>query len=264
MSGMVSPVQGVVSCEWRGYNNHAGMDIACPTGTRVYAAFGGTVMETTPAETYGTGRSGIPCRIKNADGESQYYGHLSKVLVKRGDVVKAGQLIALSGATGNVTGPHLHFECWAAGGTYYNGLDRNPRTYFAAHGITPGSAPAVVVNTANTESVGSYYTRAIDGDISGFYSGYAMQRFLADRGYYTRELDGHWGAETTKGLQRWLSGLGTYTREIDGEMGPLTVKALQASLTTLGLYDRAVDGDLGIYTKKAIQRLLSGGGGIRA
>ena len=264
MSGMVSPVQGVVSCEWRGYNNHAGMDIACPTGTRVYAAFGGTVMETTPAETYGTGRSGIPCRIKNADGESQYYGHLSKVLVKRGDVVKTGQLIALSGATGNGTGPHLHFECWAAGGTFYNGLDRDPRSYFNAYGITPGSAPAVVVNTANAESVGSYYTRAIDGDISGFYSGYAMQRFLADHGYYTRELDGHWGAETTKGLQRWLSGLGTYTREIDGEMGPLTVKALQASLTTLGLYDRAVDGDLGIYTKKAIQRLLSGGGGIRA
>ena len=137
MSGMVSPVQGVVSCEWRGYNNHAGMDIACPTGTRVYAAFGGTVMETTPAETYGTGRSGIPCRIKNADGESQYYGHLSKVLVKRGDVVRAGQLIALSGATGNVTGPHLHFECWASGGTFYNGMDRNPRRYFNAYGIAP-------------------------------------------------------------------------------------------------------------------------------
>ena len=260
MSGMASPVMGVVSCEWRGYDNHAGMDIACPVGTRVYAAFAGTVQETTPAQTRGTGRTGIPCRISNADGESQYYGHLSKVLVHGGDHVQVGQLIALSGATGNVTGPHLHFECWAAGGTYYNGMDRNPRTYFAAHGITPGSA----TGQGTAASAKAYYTLAIDGDISGFYSGYAMQLFLRDRGYYSREVDGHWGAETTKGLQRWLSGLGTYTREIDGEMGPLTVKALQASLTTLGLYDRAVDGDLGIYTKKAIQRLLSGGGGIRA
>ena len=260
MSGMVSPVQGVVSCEWRGYDNHAGMDIACPTGTRVYAAFGGTVMETTPAETYGTGRSGIPCRIKNADGESQYYGHLSKVLVHGGDHVQVGQLIALSGATGNVTGPHLHFECWAAGGTYYNGLDRNPRTYFAAHGITPGSA----TGQGTAASVGSYYTRAIDGDISGFYSGYAMQRFLADRGYYSREVDGHWGPETTKGVQRWLAGMDLYARAIDGEMGPYTDKALQAALTRLGVYDRAVDGDLGVYTKKAIQRLLAGGDGLLA
>lgn len=124
---------------------------------------------------------------------------------------------------------------WASGGTFYNGLDRDPRSYFNAYGITPGSAPAVVVNTANTESVGSYYTSAIDGDIGGFYSGYAMQRFLNNLVATRASWTAIGGAETTKGLQRWLSGLGTYTREIDGEMGPLTVKALQASLTTLGL-----------------------------
>ena len=195
MSGMASPVRGVVSCEWRGYDNHAGMDIACPVGTRVYAAFAGTVREA-GWNAEGTGRSGIGVRIENPDTESQYYGHLSQVLVHGGDRVQVGQLIALSGATGNVTGPHLHFECWAAGGTYYNGLDRNPRTYFAAHGITPGSA----TGQGTAASAKAYYPLA---------------------------------PETTKGVQRWLAGMGLYDRAIDGEMGPYTVKALQAALTRL-------------------------------
>ena len=54
--------------------------------------------------------------------------------MKIGDYVAIGQRIGLSGATGNVTGPHLHFECWNA-----NGADENPRIWFAGHGVTPGS-----------------------------------------------------------------------------------------------------------------------------
>ena len=135
---MVSPVTGTVSCEWRGYDLHAGMDIACPVGTPIYAAFAGTVREA-GWNPEGTGRSGIGVRIENPDTESQYYGHLSQTLVKVGDWVAMGQLVGLSGDTGDVTGPHVHFECWEAGGTYWNGRDADPRDWFDSHNVLPGS-----------------------------------------------------------------------------------------------------------------------------
>ena len=138
-SSMASPVEGTVSCEWREYEGHAGIDIACPIGTPVKAAFAGVVREAgwNPED---TGRSGIGIRIENPDGESQYYGHLLGLFVKPGDWVALGQQIGLSGATGNVTGPHLHLEFWLTGGTYWNGRDRNPREWFDYHGVVPGSA----------------------------------------------------------------------------------------------------------------------------
>lgn len=136
---MASPVEGTVSCEWREYEGHAGIDIACPVGTPVRAAFAGVVRES-GWNAGNTGRSGIGIRIENPDGESQYYGHLSEFIVKPGDQIALGQQIGLSGATGNVTGPHLHLEFWLTGGTYFNGLDRNPREWFDYHGIVPGSA----------------------------------------------------------------------------------------------------------------------------
>lgn len=135
---MASPVVGTVSCEWRGYEGHAGMDIACDVGTPVRAMFAGIVREA-GWNVEGTGRTGIGIRIENPDGESQYYGHLSGAIVRPGDWVTIGQKIGLSGATGNVTGPHLHLECWESGGTYWNGLDRDPREWFDFHGVVPGS-----------------------------------------------------------------------------------------------------------------------------
>lgn len=147
---MASPVVGTVSCEWRGYEGHAGIDIACPIGTPVYAAFAGTVREAGWNDT-GTGRSGIGVRVENPDGESQYYGHLSSTLVKPGDRVALGQQIGLSGDTGNVTGPHLHFECWLTGGTYWNGRDADPREWFSYHGVLPGSPNNQSVTTEDED-----------------------------------------------------------------------------------------------------------------
>lgn len=137
---MASPVVGEVSCEWRCYPFHAGMDIACPVGTPVYAAFAGVVREAGEMDPDLYGRSGIGARVENPDTESQYYGHLSELFVKPGDTVRLGHIIGLSGATGNVSGPHLHFECWTAGGTFWNGRDQDPRDWFKAHGVVPGSS----------------------------------------------------------------------------------------------------------------------------
>ena len=135
---MASPVKGVVSCEWRGYEGHAGIDIACPVGTPVYAAYAGTVERT--GDFSDIGRSGDRnILIRNPDQEAQYYGHLEECLVKVGDRIRKGQLIGYSGARGNVTGPHLHFEMWRAGGTGGVDEDMNPRIHFESHGVIPGS-----------------------------------------------------------------------------------------------------------------------------
>lgn len=140
--GMYNPVTGRVTSEYSParrhpitgkVQQHAGIDIAAPTGTPIVAAFAGTVQKVGTAIV--AGRTGLGILIKNPDGEQQYYGHLSKIGVKADQKVAAGEQIGLVGATGNVTGPHLHFETWNKYGTPVN-----PRLYFKYHKLTPGVA----------------------------------------------------------------------------------------------------------------------------
>lgn len=87
-----------------GSSFHRGIDLAVSSGSDVYAAFSGTV-------TVGHGTlSGNYVRIKNSSGEVVKYYHLSKALVKSGQKVNQGDLVAKSGNTGASSGPHLHFE----------------------------------------------------------------------------------------------------------------------------------------------------------
>ena len=87
------------------YSNHYGVDLRASTGTTVYAADGGKVIFV------GTnGNYGKLVKIQHDNGDVTYYAHLSKIDVSVGDRVYKGQSIAKSGATGRVTGPHLHFE----------------------------------------------------------------------------------------------------------------------------------------------------------
>lgn len=92
------PVTGKVS-------THGGIDIAAPTGTWVGAAADGIVI----LASTNVGHYGTAVYIDHKNGYITHYGHLSSYSVKVGQKVKAGQLIARSGATGRVTGPHLHF-----------------------------------------------------------------------------------------------------------------------------------------------------------
>ncbi len=85
--------------------NHQAVDWGTPTGTPVYASSGGTVERAGWIGTYG-----YAIYIKHPDGTQTRYAHLSKILVKVGQKVKQKDKIALSGNTGNSTGPHLHFE----------------------------------------------------------------------------------------------------------------------------------------------------------
>ncbi len=92
--------------ELRGtYGFHYGLDLGVPTRTKVRATGDGTVIRAG-----WRGGLGLTVEIAHQAGYSTIYGHCSSLNVKAGDQVKAGDVIALSGSTGNSTGPHLHYE----------------------------------------------------------------------------------------------------------------------------------------------------------
>ena len=84
---------------------HEGIDIAVPIGTPIRASGGGTV------EAAGADADfGMFVLLRHPGGYESMYGHASRVLVREGDSVVAGQVIALTGSSGRSTAPHLHFE----------------------------------------------------------------------------------------------------------------------------------------------------------
>ncbi|MEV6117432.1 transglycosylase family protein [Streptomyces sp. NPDC052109] len=116
----------VAGAHWsKGY--HTGVDFLVPTGTSVQAAEAGQVV----AAGWG-GSYGYQVVIRHADGRYTQYGHLSAISVRIGQDVTAGQRIGRSGATGNVTGPHLHFEVRTGPGF---GTDIDPLAYLRAGGV---------------------------------------------------------------------------------------------------------------------------------
>ncbi|MEU3983101.1 M23 family metallopeptidase [Streptomyces sp. NPDC026672] len=107
--------------------SHTGIDFHAASGTPVHAVGSGTVVSTGWGGAYGN-----EVVIRMADGMYTQYGHLSSIGVSVGQTVVPGQRIALSGATGNVTGPHLHFE---ARTTPEYGSDVDPVAYLRGHGV---------------------------------------------------------------------------------------------------------------------------------
>ncbi|NMO33892.1 M23 family metallopeptidase [Streptomyces sp. GMY01] len=107
--------------------SHTGVDFHAASGTTVHAVGVGTVVETGWGGAYGN-----QIVIRMADGMYTQYGHLSSIGVTVGQQVVAGQQIGVSGATGNVTGPHLHFE---ARTTPDYGSDVDPVAYLRRHGV---------------------------------------------------------------------------------------------------------------------------------
>jgi LysM repeat protein len=85
--------------------SHKGIDLRAKYGSAVYASAAGKVIFTGISGGYGN-----LIQIAHGNGFITFYGHLSKILVKPGEHVRRGTLIGRVGATGRVTGPHLHFE----------------------------------------------------------------------------------------------------------------------------------------------------------
>jgi murein DD-endopeptidase MepM/ murein hydrolase activator NlpD len=106
---------------------HFGIDLGLPCGKPFYAAHAGTVTYSGPASGYGN-----VIYIDHGGGVETVYGHSSKLLVVTGQKVKAGDLIALIGATGDVmgiTGCHLHYE------VRINGQYTDPMKFMLQHGV---------------------------------------------------------------------------------------------------------------------------------
>ena len=114
------PVSGDISQVYGSHNGefHHGLDLAIPNGQLIRAARAGKVIKTDWFGVYG-----LTVMIDHGNGIQTLYAHNSKILVKDGETVTAGEEISLSGSTGNSTGPHLHFEIRV------NGRTVDPQSY---------------------------------------------------------------------------------------------------------------------------------------
>ena len=110
---------------------HTGLDFPADVGTQILAAAGGVVVSTAPHPAYGN-----LVEVDHGNGLQTRYAHVSQVLVKTGDLVKRGQLLALVGTSGRSTGPHLHFEVTVAG------VPQNPARFLGGRASTPLAAAA--------------------------------------------------------------------------------------------------------------------------
>lgn len=108
-------------------SSHTGLDFAAPSGTEIRAVAAGRVSEAGWAGAYG--RRTV---VVLEDGTETWYCHQSSISVSAGDVVASGDPIGAVGATGNVTGPHLHLEIRPGGDTPIN-----PETALRDQGLRP-------------------------------------------------------------------------------------------------------------------------------
>ncbi|MEU5307654.1 M23 family metallopeptidase [Streptomyces sp. NPDC021562] len=107
---------------------HTGLDFAAPTGTLIKAVHGGTITEAGWAGSYG-----YRTILTLDDGTELWFCHQSSIGVKVGQKVATGDVIGRVGATGNVTGPHLHLEVHPGGQP--TGID--PMTWLRGKGLNP-------------------------------------------------------------------------------------------------------------------------------
>ncbi|MFT2019766.1 peptidoglycan-binding protein [Streptomyces sp. 796.1] len=228
----------------RGKYPHAGQDVTNSTGTAIYAAAAGTVIKR--GSSVLTGRSGNGLVISHGGGRYTYYGHLSKFRVGLNAKVGAGQRIADMGATGNVTGPHLHFEVH----TGSLGRTTNPVSYLAARGVDLGGGWPSLNPGAKGATVK------------------ALQYLMTQRGYKLN-ADGSYGSVSVAAVKKFQA-----ARKLvaDGQVGPKTwphlvyslkqgakgshVRGLQTVLNkhSAGL---ALDGEFGTVSRNAVRAYQS-------
>ena len=124
--GKVSSFYGTRSDPFYGHKaNHMGLDIAADAGTPIYAMQEGVVSFSGKKGGYGN------CikidhffyLVPELPQVTTLYGHMSKIYVKEGELVRRGQVIGLIGSTGRSTGPHLHYE------VFYKGKNIDPVEY---------------------------------------------------------------------------------------------------------------------------------------
>ena len=108
---------------------HTGLDFPADVGTPIQAAAGGVVLSAGPHPQYGQ-----LVELDHGNGLVTRYAHTSRMMVKQGDLIKRGQVIAAVGTTGRSTGPHLHFE------VLVEGVQQDPAKFLAGKAGAPNLA----------------------------------------------------------------------------------------------------------------------------
>lgn len=181
--------------------DHAGQDYAPPTpgqnNVEVHAVSSGKVV----AAGVGVlkGHSGnivvIDHGLRSGNGSTDKvltnYGHLARLLVKKGDTVKAGQVIAIMGNTGNSSNVHLHF------GVRFNGRFADPHRWMRTKGVTPGSTRPV-----NAGSVSTDLREGSKGQAVGDYQREMNRVFPSYANFKVDDKFGDYTVKVTKEFQR--------------------------------------------------------------
>ncbi|MEU2940184.1 peptidoglycan DD-metalloendopeptidase family protein [Nocardiopsis alba] len=226
----------------RGGSTHAGQDITNSTGTAVYAAAAGTVIRRAWGGGF-PGRTGEAIVISHGNNVYTYYGHLSAYRVSLNAKVSAGQRIGDMGATGNVTGPHLHFETHTG---RLNGIT-DPVPFMRNRGVDLGGGWSSI----DPEARGATVT--------------VIQHLMTQRGT-SLVADGYYGPTSVNAVKAFQRSKGLVA---DGQVGPKTwphlvytlksgvrdgshVRALQTAMNkrSAGL---AVDGNFGPVMNTAVR-----------
>ena len=114
-----TPIKGIIIDEFNPKAEHFGVDLVAPKNEAIKATLDGTVIF---AEW--TVETGYVIHLQHSNNLISIYKHNSSLHKKQGDKVRAGDVIAIVGNSGELsTGPHLHFELW------YNGIPLNPQEY---------------------------------------------------------------------------------------------------------------------------------------
>lgn len=188
----------------RGSGRHQGQDVTNSTGTAVYAGAAGTVIRRQWGGGLG-GRTGNALVVSHGGGVYSYYGHLSAYGVSLNQSVAAGQRIATMGATGNVTGPHLHFEIHSGA----LGATTDPVPYLRNRGVALGGGWSTIDPGASGATVS------------------VIQHLLNQRGNGL-VVDGQYGSVSQAAMRRFQSASGLVA---DAQVGPLTWAKLVYSLS---------------------------------
>ncbi len=160
--GFVNPLKQMI--ETQGYNRvHKGVDYAASVGTPVFATENGRVSWSGPGIAAPGVWGGNEIHVDGGSGIQTWFAHLSSMAVRVGEMVRAGQQIALSGNTGITSGPHLHFGTFAGG--WPNDID--PHGYLGGAGIPSGGGFNPLAGI-------------IDGLLSQFKSAFPAAGIMAD------------------------------------------------------------------------------------
>lgn len=178
-----------------GSTNHKGIDIAIVQGTKIIASADGIVEISTSSAS-----AGLYIRIDHQNGLKTVYMHNSQLLVSAGQEVKRGDVIALSGNTGNSTGPHLHF------GVMLNGQYVDPLSY-----VNPGNPRPEVGNYSGavpTDDMDLIYAIVASECASSYEGSLAVISCVLNR------CDQNWGNHGTDPLSQ-ITARGQFSYGID-------------------------------------------------